>query len=135
MVKLNPEINGIEIFDFKYLLSSYADDTTFFLKNKESAIEILNTFKIFSRFSGLKINKTKCELAGIGAKNGVLEALSDVKTINLNDNTLKILSVHFTYNSKLFIEKNFLEVIQKIENVLALWRWRNLSLIEKITIF
>ena len=135
MVKLNPEINGIEIFDFKYLLSSYADDTTFFLKNKESAIEILNTFKIFSIYSGLKINKTKCELAGIGAKNGVLEALSDVKTINLNDNTLKILGVHFTYNSKLFIEKNFLEVIQKIENVLALWRWRNLSLIGKITIF
>ena len=33
------------------------------------------------------------------------------------------------------IEKNFLEVIQKIENVLALWRRRNLSLIGKITIF
>ena len=26
-------------------------------------------------------------------------------------------------------------MIQKIENVLALWRWRNLSLIGKITIF
>ena len=55
MVKLNQEISAIEIFDFKYLLSSYADDTTFFLKNKESAIEILNTFKIFSMYSGLRI--------------------------------------------------------------------------------
>ena len=48
-------------------------------KNKEFAIEILNTFNIFSRYSGLKINKSKCGLAVFGAKNGVLEALLNVK--------------------------------------------------------
>ena len=62
---------------YKYLISNTYSPLTlmtqsFFSKNKESAIEILNTFKIFSIYSGLKINKSKCELAGIGAKNGVL---------------------------------------------------------------
>ena len=31
--------------------------------------------------------------------------------------------------------KKFLEVVEKIENVLSIWRWRNLSLSGKITVF
>ena len=34
MVRTNPNIKGLNIFDFKYLLTSYADDTTFLSKTK-----------------------------------------------------------------------------------------------------
>ena len=42
-----------------------------FLQNKKSAIEVLNNSNIMSHFFGLKINKSKCEVAGIGVMNGV----------------------------------------------------------------
>ena len=45
----------------------------------------------FSNFSGLKLNKTKCEIADIGVFNGVQVALCGIKCVNLNNKTVKIL--------------------------------------------
>ena len=39
----------------RFLYSTYADDTTFFLRNEKSAIEVIKTFDKFSLFSGLKL--------------------------------------------------------------------------------
>ena len=47
------------------ILTGYADNTTFFVKNQTSAIEVLKVFDNFSKISGLKLNKSKCEIAGI----------------------------------------------------------------------
>ena len=58
----------------------------------------LNTF---SKFSGLKPNKTKCEIAGIGVLNGVQVATCGIKCVNINNETVKILCVHFSYNKNL----------------------------------
>ena len=135
MIRNNPNIEGLDILGFKYLLTSYADDTTFFIKNESSAKEIFKTFEIFSKYSGLKVNKSKCEIAGIGVKSGVQTALLGTKNVNLNSEHLRILGVNFTYNHQIYVEKNFLEVVEKIENVLSIWRWRNLSLSGKITVF
>ena len=41
----------------------YADDSTFFLRDRKSVIELMNELNAFSNFSGLKPNKTKCEIA------------------------------------------------------------------------
>ena len=84
------------------------------LQNQNSAIEIFNTFDKFSAFSGLKINKSKCEIAGIGAKNGALEVLPGVKNLNLNKNSAWILGVHFNYNASLYNTQFFLDVVQKM---------------------
>ena len=135
MIRNNPKVEGLNILGFEYLLTSYADDTTFFIKNEKSAIEIFNTFDIFSKYSGLNINKSKCEIAGIGVKNGANLALLGAKCINLNSDYIKILGVCFSYNEEIFKEKNYTEVIKKMERVLAIWRWRNLSLSGKIMVF
>ena len=135
MIRNNPNIEGLDILGCKYLLTSYADDTTFFIKNKSSAKEIFKTFEIFSKYSGLKVNKSECEIAGIGVKNGVQTALLGTKNVNLNSEHLRILGVNFTYNHQIYVENFFLEVVEKIENVLSIWRWRNLSLSGKITVF
>ena len=42
----------------------------FFLKDINSVIELMNGLNIFLNFSGLKPNRTKCEIAGIGVLNG-----------------------------------------------------------------
>ena len=135
MIRSNPNIEGLKILDFLYTLTSYADDTTFFLKNEKSALQVFATFSEFSNYSGLNVNRSKCEFAGIGVKRGVQTALPGVNNIDLMSAAIKILGVYFTYNSLIFREKNFFETIEKIENVLAVWRWRNLTLSGKITVF
>ena len=96
---------------------------------------ILITFDIFSKYSGLSINKSKCEIAGIGTKNGAQVALWDIKCVNLRNESIKILGVHFSYNKQIILETFFTDVVQKIENVVSVWRWRNLTLSGEITIF
>ena len=85
-------------------------------------------------FSDLKPNYSKCEVAGIGVLKGAFWALCGLKLIDLTNNTIKILGLHFSYNEVLRNEKNFSDTIIKIENVLRVWRQRDLTLEGKITI-
>ena len=60
------------IFDYNYLCSAYADDTTFFLKDIISIKHIVDNFDFFS---WLKPNLRKSEIAGIGVLKGVQVAV------------------------------------------------------------
>ena len=126
-VKNNPKVNGLNIFKHEFLYTAYADDTTFFLNDRSFIIELMNELNIFSNFSGLKPNKTKCEIAGIGVQNRVQVALCDMKCVNLNNKTVKTLGAHFSYNKNLEQDKNFSEHILKIESILQLLRKRQLT--------
>ena len=57
--KESKKVSGLNIFDKKFLNTAYADDTTFFLKDTKPVIELMNIFDTFSKFSGLKPNKSK----------------------------------------------------------------------------
>ena len=48
---------------------------------------------------------------------------------------MKVLGNYFSYNKKIENEDNFIKLIKKIENVLKIWRLRNLTVQGKITIF
>ena len=76
----------------------------------------MKAFGIFSSFSGLKPNKCKCEAAGIGALKGVKIALSGTKCINLRLNSLKFLSIHFSYNKKSEKDESFLKQITRFSS-------------------
>lgn len=95
----------------------------------------MKTFDCFSLFSGLKINRSKCEIAGIGTKKGVKMALCGMKSINLKYDFIKILGVCYSYNKEVENEKNFMNHIKQIQNILKTWRTRDLSLEGKVTIF
>ena len=79
----NSHIKGIKLFDKEFIYTAYADDTTFFLQNKNSVKMLLEAFHAFSFFSGLKPNKSKCEIAGIGLLKGVNVALCGMECVNL----------------------------------------------------
>ena len=135
LIKNNENIQGICIFERTYLYSAYADDTTFFLKNIKSLKQLLRTVDYFSSFTGLKPNLSKCEIAGIGILKGVEVAVCGIKCVDLTNETIKILGIHYSYNKTLQCEHNFLRTIVNMENVLKLWRFRNLTLEGTITIF
>ena len=62
-------------------------------------------------------------------------ALCGMEYVNLNNYVIKILRVCYSYNKKLENEKNTLNHIIKLQNVLNMWRMKNLSLLGKISIF
>ena len=85
--------------------------------------------------SGLKTNKSKCEIACIGILNGAKVALCGMKYVNLKENMTKILRIHYFYNKVIENKDNFRKDVTKIESILNLWRLRNLTLEGIITVF
>ena len=126
---------AIKLFQHQYLYTAYAEDTTFFLKDIVSVQNVFSLIDTFSKFSGLRPNIKKCEIAGIGVLKNVNVALCGMKNVDLTKETIKILGVHLSYNKKLQDDKNFSDSIKNIVNVLKLWRMRSLTLEGKITIF
>ena len=95
---------------------------------------MINSFHIFSRFSGLIPNLSKCEIAGICLLKGVKVVFCGIKSIDLASDTIKISGTQFCYSEKLKEERNFCSIIADIQHVLKLWELRNLTLEGKILI-
>ena len=134
LVRNNKDIKGLNIFDHLFLYTAYADDT-FFLENKESIEELVKTFTLFSSFSGLKPNISKCEICGLGPLKGVEMAVCGMQTVDLTKGAIKILDIYFSYNINLMNQKNYCKAITSIHGILKLWRMRNLSIEGKIVVF
>ena len=100
------------------MYTALTDDSTFFLNDLLSIKNLSGTFKVFSLFSGLKANFSKCEIAGLGFLKGVLEAVCGLKPINLTTDTIKIEGVHFSYNGTLKVQNNFLDTVKNTQQVL-----------------
>ena len=58
-----------------------------------------------------------------------------ITCVNLKVNSIEILGIHFSYVSKLNMEKKFLTAISNIQNVLKIWRMGNITLEVKIIVF
>ena len=100
LIKANKRVKGINIFEHIYLYSAYADDTTFFISDKRSINELINTFATFSKYSGLKRNHEKCENPGTGVLKSVRVAVCGMKSIDFCNDTIEITGIYFSYNKK-----------------------------------
>ena len=105
------------------------------LKNISSVKMLVEIFKLFSCFSGLKPNIVKCEIAGLGPLKGVLEAVCRLKTVDLINDAIKILGIHFSYHNETKTERNFLSTVKKMQNTLNVSKKRTLTLEGRILIF
>ena len=96
---------------------------------------MLDIYSHHSKYSGLKQNLAKCEIAWIGSLKGVEVVVCGITCVNLKVNSIEILGIHFSYVSKLNMEKKFLTAISNIQNVLKIWCMRNITLEVKIIVF
>ena len=69
---------------------------------------MVDVFYLFFVIFWIKTKLKKPEIAGIGVLKGVQVAVCGLRCIDLNNNTLKILGTHFSYNKKLKEETKFL---------------------------
>ena len=134
-IRSNKNIRGLKIFDYEIELTSFADDVTCFLRDLTPIEHLLSLLRYSHQFTSLKINHEKSEICGIGSKKGVLRAFSDLSSVDIENDTVKILGFHHSYNKQLADEINFSNMVTDIHNVLNLWTMRGISLIGKILIF
>ena len=66
---------------------------------------------------------------------GVTETVCGLKSVDLSNDTIKILGIHFSYNKKVQMQNNFITTIKKIQQVLRLRNSRTLTLEGRIMIF
>ena len=105
----------------------YADDTTFFLRNRADLREVLSEIKKLSSVSGLNLNENKSKIL-IGY-NQVLETyLENIKC----QEKMKILVVTFSLKSPAGkLKDNWENIVENIERTLSAGSKRDLSLIAK----
>ena len=134
-VRTNPDNKGLTLFGYELKLTSFADDVSYFLQDLKSIKELLWLLKYSEQFISLKVNYEKSEICGIGYKKGVMGAFSNITSVDIVNDTVKILGCHHSYNKQLADDRNFLDTVANIQSVLNVWSWRGLSLLGKIQIF
>ena len=72
----NKKIQGLDILNYRFLYSAYADESTFFFPSIDSMIELARTFKEYYSFFDLSPSMSKCEIAGVESMKGVETAVS-----------------------------------------------------------
>ena len=126
-IRQNPRIHGLRPPDSEaeVKLSQFADDTTLLLTDEQSIIETFNTFDLYERASGAKINKGKCKGLWCGAFARRTDQLFGFEWYNdfIPD---KILGQYF--GNVDCTQRNWEAKIQKINDIIAAWRHRDLSL-------
>ena len=99
-----------------------------FLSDLHSVRSLFILLDRFEQLSGLKVNYTKTEAMWIGSCRDNTETPLSLKWCK----TVKALGVHFSYNSKESLQKNFYDKISDIKKQIHLWSWRGLSLLGKV---
>jgi hypothetical protein len=65
-IRNNKDIKGIKVGDTEIKVIQMADDTTNFIQDEESLKAMLETIEKFYKYSGLKLNLSKCEALRLG---------------------------------------------------------------------
>jgi hypothetical protein len=135
-IKKQQSINGLNIGEFNYKLLQFADDTALIVKDIDSLKESMLVLDEFYKCSGLRLNKTKTIIITLGNNPD-----DDHINTRLNDINLKLCTESFRYlgiiydkDEKIMEYKNFRHRLEKIENLLRIWRQRDLSLKGKVTV-
>ena len=65
-LKNNNSIKGILVNNHEIKVTQYADDTTIFVRDRDSVVQLLDLLENFSLLSGLEINTAKTEVMWLG---------------------------------------------------------------------
>lgn len=130
-IRLDKELVGFRINQSIHKLTLYADDMTLAVQDLKSAKRAFALLKLFSDYSGLKINVEKTEGMWLGRQK---ENLQEPLGIAWPKSPVKALGIFHSYNKASCIKANFDDKIDKLIKQLHWWKARKLSLTGKILI-
>ena len=117
---------------FKIL--QYADDATLILKGERDLELALKDIEDFYFVSGLKLNRKKSHGLWIGADAQSPKTPGDITWVK-EGQCIKILGIYFNASEEAsLIDLNWKNKIDKVQNIIARWQRRNISLYGKIII-
>ncbi len=124
-IRCNPRISGLVRPDLSPLspISQYADDTSLILSSDDSIKAALETYDLYEKASGSKLNQGKSKGLWLGSWRGRPDSPVDLDWSSFK---LKVLGV-FIGIGDLF-EDNWRPRINAVDKVLSSWRSRSLSL-------
>ena len=129
-IRSDDNINGFKIENNEFKLTSYADDASYFLKNKVSAENLLSLIQKFSKISGLEVNKSKSECLLLDYELGIDgsgECFLGIPIVN----NLKILGHYFGKDRLICNFQNFYSKLEKMEKITNIWKQRPITIIGK----
>lgn len=131
-IRNNRSIQGLDLGGNTLKIVQFADDSTCFLRNRLSLTHLLSFLQIFSRWSGLVINKSKSVILTPHSDEPLPNHISGIPVAE----KVKILGIWFMANrsSASQYEWNFKPQLLKIKSVCDSWAHRNTSIKGKITI-
>lgn len=130
-IRDNKAIHGIRCGNKEIKLVQYADDTTGIFKNIKSAKEFLKAVELFSKCSGLKLNREKTEALWLGKDKS---SHSKPLGISWPDTPIKLLGLYIGHNMKDLEISNFKHKLTKIKKQFQSWIERDLSIVGRILI-
>ena len=134
------EISGIKLPLQDYVknevkISMYADDITVFLTDVNDIKCVLDILRKFSKVSGLKLNSIKTEAMWIGSNKKCKRKPVDLRWKLYTCNNVKALGVNFSSTTPLNeVHQNWDSKVDKINNIIKVWKMRNLTMVGKILI-
>jgi len=134
-IRQSKQIQGIplpfENYDRKEIrISTFADDTTIFVKNPNCVKTVIDMFDNFARLSGLSVNHAKSDAIWIGSLKNNNFSIGNVNWKLGPNNTVKILGVYFSPSISIdLLPCNWEDKMIKIECSIRAWKMRGLSMV------
>jgi len=122
-------IHGINAGQKENKITHYADDTTVFVRDRQSVTQLLKLLGEFKTNCGLEINTSETQALWLGSWRKAAE-----KPHTILNGRKSLCRPSVSYDEQHSNRINFEEKIQNIEKVLNAWRRRNLTLIGRIKI-
>ncbi len=133
LMRKNTQIKGIQLNNYEYKLTQYADDTNIFtLFETNSLKSIIDMFAILQKQTGLKVNYEKTNIYRIGSLRHSSAKLYTQKTFKWVTNPITVLGTYISNDPAEVLELNYNAILNKIVKITELWGNRELSLIGKL---
>ena len=130
-IQTNPNIKGISVGNTQIKITLYADDTTLFLKDRDSVQALLETLESFKKCSGLEVNKAKTEAMWLGLW---AERKDTPFGFRWPKDSVYSLGIHFTKEKRISDALNFEKKLEDLQKILNSWKRRKLTLLGRINI-
>ncbi len=115
---------GIAIHERQIKISQLADDRTIFLCDSSAVPLALNSMNNFSKFSGLNLNLSKCEILHL--KNNNLSTVCNIPVKSM----VNYLGIKISKNTDAMVNSNVIPVIKKCKRGI-IHGWREIFLFKE----
>lgn len=135
LIKNNSRIKGIKVGDKEFVISQYADDTSFILDGTEQSLEqALLVLKFYAKISGLGVNVDKTSVIWFGSmRNSEIEMCPEYN-LKWEKGNFSMLGIIMSTNLKEVVNINYESKISSVSAVFNAWSKRVLTPLGKIIV-